>query len=327
MSDRACKICEQLKPAVEFYARKDGSSSHQCKTCQRAAAKKRQRALKRTPEGIARYKAVKAKFRASEKGKESRKKERRTYNKKQSMMRPLSRKAQLSLKKRIRKRLEAGRLSEVKAWKDYLHNVASDEFLDSYYQGTGKRDHRLNYSEYIRKTNREAFRHRYQSDPQFNAMQKVRSTVKKMMTNKRKSTYELVGYNAKQLTDAIESKFTDGMSWDKFIAGDIHIDHIVPKCLFDHTIEEEVRDCWSLDNLQPLWAEDNLLKSDSIDINNSPGWLLKKYEQRILELPVKKRHESYDGHNPSRVGHLAFGLSRIYCNFQNSSPAHPRQSA
>lgn len=46
-----------------------------------------------------------------------------------------------------------------------------------------------------------------------------------------------------------------------------HIDHIRPKSSFTYTSEDdaEFRDCWSLTNLRPLWAKDNVKKSNSAD--------------------------------------------------------------
>jgi len=45
-------------------------------------------------------------------------------------------------------------------------------------------------------------------------------------------------------------------------SGEIHIDHIKPKCSFFYKSmdSQEFKDCWSLDNLQPLFAIDNMRK-------------------------------------------------------------------
>jgi len=75
---------------------------------------------------------------------------------------------------------------------------------------------------------------------------------------------DLVGYTAQQLKDHIEKQFSSGMSWDNY--GDWHLDHIIPKSFFRYksTDDVEFRYCWSLNNLQPLWAKDNMKKGDSI---------------------------------------------------------------
>jgi len=48
------------------------------------------------------------------------------------------------------------------------------------------------------------------------------------------------------------------MSWDNY--GEWHIDHIKPVSLFDEL--ENVNVVNSLDNLQPLWASENLSKGN-----------------------------------------------------------------
>ena len=39
-----------------------------------------------------------------------------------------------------------------------------------------------------------------------------------------------------------------------------HVDHIRPCALFDHQDERQFLECWSLGNLQPLWASENCRK-------------------------------------------------------------------
>jgi hypothetical protein len=57
-----------------------------------------------------------------------------------------------------------------------------------------------------------------------------------------------------------EEKFTEGMSWDN--KNEWHIDHIIP--LSSAQTEEELYKLCHYTNLQPLWAEDNLRKSNKI---------------------------------------------------------------
>ena len=74
----------------------------------------------------------------------------------------------------------------------------------------------------------------------------------------------LVGYKKQDLIDHLESQFEDGMSWDNY--GKWHIDHIVPKSLFEYETPYEVgfKICWGLNNLQPLWAQENMAKSNKL---------------------------------------------------------------
>lgn len=88
--------------------------------------------------------------------------------------------------------------------------------------------------------------------------QSVYRVLLKNDLEKPSSTYKILGYNAKELKENIESKFKDGMNWNNKKLW--HIDHIKPIHQF---LKEGVTDLSiinSLNNLQPLWAKDNLKK-------------------------------------------------------------------
>ena len=81
-------------------------------------------------------------------------------------------------------------------------------------------------------------------------------------TTQRKSrkTFDMFGYNPFELKEAIQSKFTDNMSWEN--RSEWHIDHIVPvKVLIDNGVTNPAI-INHLDNLKPEWAEYNLSKGD-----------------------------------------------------------------
>ena len=63
---------------------------------------------------------------------------------------------------------------------------------------------------------------------------------------------------------------------------DLHMDHIIPKSLFDHTNEEEVKKCWNWRNLRYIPAEENISKHDTLDMG-----LIKSYGIEDL-LPGKE---------------------------------------
>lgn len=124
---------------------------------------------------------------------------------------------------------------------------------------TGERD-----KKYIR----EWQRNRRRSDPQYNIGNRLRSRVWHAVTSgggkKAAKTMELVGCTIAELRTHLESLFTEGMTWEKFMAGEIHIDHKHPCARFDLTDPEQQRACFHHSNLQPLWAIDNLSKGDRV---------------------------------------------------------------
>jgi len=79
---------------------------------------------------------------------------------------------------------------------------------------------------------------------------------------KSKSTIKLLGCSIEQLKHHLELQFHESMSFDNY--GDWHIDHIKPCASFDLSKPGQQRKCFHYTNLQPLWAKDNLTKSDKI---------------------------------------------------------------
>ena len=73
-------------------------------------------------------------------------------------------------------------------------------------------------------------------------------------------------YSVDELMRHLESRFKNGMTWGNY--GEWHIDHVKPCSLFDHSIKEQFQECWDLNNLQPLWASENLSKGDRYDCTN-----------------------------------------------------------
>lgn len=70
--------------------------------------------------------------------------------------------------------------------------------------------------------------------------------------------FSRLGYSSDQLVSHLEAQFLDGMGWDNY--GAWHVDHVKPCALFDLTDAAQFSECWGLNNLAPLWAEDNIRK-------------------------------------------------------------------
>ena len=70
----------------------------------------------------------------------------------------------------------------------------------------------------------------------------------------------LVGYTLQDLMQTIEQGFREGMTWENY--GVWHIDHMIPlaKFKYDSTEDPEFMKAWALNNLQPLWADENMKK-------------------------------------------------------------------
>lgn len=73
---------------------------------------------------------------------------------------------------------------------------------------------------------------------------------------------DLVGYTVEELREHLERQFLKGMTWKN--RSEWHIDHIIPLASFKITGADcpEFRAAWSLGNLRPLWATENIKKRD-----------------------------------------------------------------
>ena len=127
--------------------------------------------------------------------------------------------------------------------------------------------HKQYYKENRKIINKKAYRHkveRYKDDVSYRILRNCRARLRCVMKGNLKTakSIDLIGCTIKYLMQHLETQFTAGMTWDNY--GEWHIDHIVPCSSFDFTKEKEQRECFNFINLQPLWAEDNLKKSDKI---------------------------------------------------------------
>jgi len=113
---------------------------------------------------------------------------------------------------------------------------------------------------------------RYQKDSIFRILKNQRNRVKEILTNKPCSLSKSIGCSSLALKAHLESLFQPGMTWDNYGLYGWHVDHIIPLSHFDLTNAEEFKIACHYTNLQPLWAKDNIEKSNKIltgDINAS----------------------------------------------------------
>jgi Uri superfamily endonuclease len=75
-------------------------------------------------------------------------------------------------------------------------------------------------------------------------------------------TIRALGYTAEEFRLHIERQFLRGMSWGN--RSEWHIDHIIPLAAFDLSSEAERKAANALTNLRPVWAAENMRKSDTI---------------------------------------------------------------
>lgn len=101
---------------------------------------------------------------------------------------------------------------------------------------------------------------------------KIRHNIKNLINQKLKNrglskkckTFLALGYTVEDLKFHLESKFQPGMSWDNYGIKGWHIDHVVPDSWFKYNsmTDDQFKQSWSLENLQPLWAHENQSKGN-----------------------------------------------------------------
>ena len=108
---------------------------------------------------------------------------------------------------------------------------------------------------------------KYETDPLFKLSLLLRTRIIKALKvkswNKANTTADILGCDFETVKLHLEKQFVDGMNWDNHGLFGWHIDHIIP--LASATTEKELLKLCHYTNLQPLWAEDNLKKSDKLN--------------------------------------------------------------
>ena len=107
---------------------------------------------------------------------------------------------------------------------------------------------------------------RLKTDPQYKLSLSLRRRLRCALKGNYRSGSAVkdLGCSIEEFKKYIESKFQDGMSWNDWNYEGWHIDHIKPLSSFDLTDRNQLLQACHYTNLQPLWAKDNMAKSDKI---------------------------------------------------------------
>jgi hypothetical protein len=95
---------------------------------------------------------------------------------------------------------------------------------------------------------------------------RVYNTIKRMTNEKprmKRRTTEMLGCSIETMKLHLEKRFKRGMTWENH-GTHWHVDHIVPLSQFDFTNPIQAALATHYTNLQPMWARENLSKSDRI---------------------------------------------------------------
>ena len=119
-----------------------------------------------------------------------------------------------------------------------------------------------------RKTKRDYEKNRKDSDPLYKLVANFRTAIwtvlKESNVDKYGHYFDVLQYSPEELINHLEKQFKDDMKWDNY--GIWHVDHKLPITSFNiqEMGDEEFMKCWCLDNLQPMWGEENIRKSNKL---------------------------------------------------------------
>ena len=162
------------------------------------------------------------------------------------------------------KKGKLGRRGSCKDCEKDMHSKASKRY---YYKNKEKRKIQIkDWSANNLHKLRDWHRKNQSSNIDYRIKRAIRARLYTALKNgyKKESSILYLGCDLSTFKKYISNKFTEGMSWDNY--GDWHIDHIKPLSLFDLSNEDEIKKAQHYTNLQPLWAKENILKSNKYDL-------------------------------------------------------------
>jgi hypothetical protein len=137
------------------------------------------------------------------------------------------------------------------------NNKSKEEgYWKKYYQDNKEKLKEYSTQEYVKEKRNNRWRKRYKEDINFKLQEVMKANFhlffKDQGKNKNLSFNSIVDYSYEDLKLHLETNFREGMSWDNY--GELwEIHHIKPQNLFNPSKVEELKECWKLPNLLPLW--------------------------------------------------------------------------
>jgi hypothetical protein len=270
ITGRVCSKCNIYKNFCEYSKRKSDKYGvrSQCKLCDReyfiknkdSIKEKRKEYYKNNREII--YKKNRAKFNKDVSAEYAKK----YYNKNKNIIQERANKYRKENEEKIKK-----------FRKEYYNNNKKQILEKQKHYYLENKENKIKYTKSWRKNNRSKWisarnkrkNERYKNDINFKLKSNITSRLNLALKhNKRSSRTEvLLGCTIQELKLYLESKFKEGMSWEN--RSNWHIDHILPCASFDLSKDEEQKKCFHYTNLQPLWKEENIKKSNKLEFTVS----------------------------------------------------------
>lgn len=127
--------------------------------------------------------------------------------------------------------------------------------------------HQKEYRDENKGKRNEQLKNRRTTDPMYRFETNIRALIGYALKGTSYGTIRHLPYTGEMLMRHLERHFEKGMTWDNYGRGGWVIDHIRPTSSFKITSADckGFKDCWALENLQPMWEKDNFEKSNKIE--------------------------------------------------------------
>ena len=262
---KICTKCNEQKPYTQFYKEKANKDGHQryCKNCSKQTNSKWYKAVNNNVPTV----LVKTCSCCREqKSAILFYKQKNTKDGLQNMCKQCStnyKKTNLDRVRRLAKIRYSNRSEEEKDRHSIRKKAWTQNNLEKCREAS-KRWRHLN-KEKCYESNKKSKRRQYHNNLTVRIKMSLRTRLYQALKGmtKHESATKLLGCAIEEFKHYIQQMFTEGMSWENH--GEWHLDHIKPCASFNLLDENERKICFHYTNFQPLWAMENILKSDNLD--------------------------------------------------------------
>jgi len=252
---KTCRKCQTIKPIHEFDIRTDtGKPRAQCHEC-RLAKRRLRKNIENTKNQERYWHTHTHKVRTKQTPEEIAEKRKRYYLANKESFNRKRREYYLSHKEQ-----------ETTKNKEYREkNPELVKQRQSIYQQVNKE--RLRIKQRVNKKKREEASISYRLRNRIRA--RLSYAINQALATKDDVSANLTGCSIQELMNHIETKFYNGMTWSDYGKGHdcFQIDHIKPCCSFNLTDPVQQRECFHYTNLQPLWFNDHMKKTQQDIVN------------------------------------------------------------
>lgn len=140
------------------------------------------------------------------------------------------------------------------------HKEEKKEYHKGYYQ---------EHKEERKERGKEYQKNKLKTDPKYKLNKNISCLIRQSLKgNKNGQHWEIcVDYTLEDLMFHLKNTLPAGFTWQDYLDGRLHLDHIVPVSVFnfDSYTNVDFRRCWALSNLRLLEATKNMSKGNKID--------------------------------------------------------------